>query len=209
MTYSWAKASWIGLIVATFALAACAPVPRGTPPPADTPASNPDSEYVIGPGDNLQVFVWRNPEVSQSVPVRPDGKISTPLVEDMQAAGKTPSQLARDVETVLGEYIKNPVVTVIVTGFVGSPTEQVRVVGQAARPQSLQYRQNMTLLDVMIEVGGLTRFAAGSRAKIIRRVGGELTEIPVRADLLIEKGDIGANVPIFPGDVLIIPETRF
>lgn len=205
-----AKISIFCAVLATL-LGACAPLPTGNAPPPDAAAlaAASDAEYVIGPGDNLQVFVWRNPDVTQSVPVRPDGKISTPLVEDMQAAGKTPSELARDIETVLGEYIKNPVVTVIVTGFVGSQAEKVRVVGQAARPQSLQYRQNMTLLDVMIEVGGLTQFAAGNRAKLIRRVGGELREIPVRADLLIEKGDMSANVPVYPGDVLIIPETRF
>ena len=171
--------------------------------------STPGSEYLIGPGDQLEVFVWRHADVSAELPVRPDGKISTPLVEDMQAAGKTPSELARDVEAVLSEYIKNPVVTVIVTGFVGDLAEQVRVVGQAMEPRSLRYRQHLTLLDVLIEVGGLTNLAAGRRAKIIRRQGTEMIEINVRPDILLDKGDLRANVKMMPGDVLIIPEARF
>jgi polysaccharide export outer membrane protein len=167
------------------------------------------SEYLIGPGDVLQVFVWRNPEISVTVPVRPEGKISTPLVEDMMAAGKTPTRLARDIERVLSRYIKSPVVTVIVTDFVGTFGEQIRVVGQAANPQSLAYRSNMTLLDVMIEVGGLTEYAAGNRAKIIRKVGERETKIAARLEDLLQQGDIGANVKMMPGDILIIPEAWF
>lgn len=166
-------------------------------------------EYQIGPGDQLQIFVWRHDDVSAQLPVRPDGKISTPLVEDMQAAGKTPTELARDIETVLAEYIKNPVVTVIVTGFVGELTDKVRVVGQAMQPRSIPYRQSLTLLDVLIEVGGLTDLAAGRRAKIIRRINDEMVEINVRPDILLDKGDLRANVNMLPGDVLIIPEARF
>ncbi|NNF67757.1 MAG: sugar ABC transporter substrate-binding protein [Gammaproteobacteria bacterium] len=186
-----------------------APVEVAAPNDGSPAQPAPGSEYLIGPGDQLKIFVWRHDDVSTAVPVRPDGRISTPLVEDMQAAGKTPSQLARDVELVLGEYIKSPVVTVIVTGFVGDLGEQVRVVGQAMRPRSLSYRQHLTLLDVLIEVGGLTDLAAGRRAKIIRRQGTEMIEINVRPDILMDKGDLRANVKMMPGDVLIIPEARF
>jgi polysaccharide export outer membrane protein len=166
------------------------------------------SEYRIGPGDQLQIFVWRNPEVSVAIPVRPDGKISTPLVEDMVAIGKTPTELARDLEKALAKYIRTPLVTVIVTGFVGTFGEQIRVVGQAANPKALSYRQNMTLLDVIIEVGGLTEDAAGNRAKLIRQVGGNKTVLQVRLQDLIE-GDITKNVAMRPGDIIIIPQTRF
>lgn len=173
-------------------------------------ASQPQSsEYLIGPGDQLQVFVWRNPEISVSVPVRPEGRISTPLVEDMVAAGKTPTRLARDIERELAKYIKSPVVTVIVTDFVGTFGEQIRVVGQAANPQSLSYRSNMTLLDVMIEVGGLTEYAAGNKAKIIRTVGNKEIKIAARLEDLLQEGNIGANVKMMPGDILIIPEAWF
>lgn len=166
-----------------------------------------DGDYIIGPGDSLEIFVWRNEEISVNVPVRPDGKISTPLVEGMQAAGKTPNQLARDIEAALVKYVKSPVVTVIVKEFVGIFGEQIRVVGQAAEPRALPYREDITLLDVMIEVGGLTEFAAGNRAKIIRRVDGEQLEIKVRIEDLIQDGDISANMLMHPGDVLIIPES--
>jgi polysaccharide export outer membrane protein len=164
---------------------------------------------VIGPGDSLDIFVWRNPELSVTVPVRPDGKISSPLVEDMQAAGKTATQLARDIEAVLAEYVREPNVTVIVGEFVGQFTEQIRVVGQATQPRSLPFREGMTVLDAMIEVGGLTPEAAGNRAKVIRREGGQQVEIPVRLHDLINKGKIQANVTLRPGDVLIIPESVF
>jgi len=167
------------------------------------------AEYRIGPGDQLNVFVFNQADLSMAVPVRPDGLISTPLVEDMPAAGKTPSQLARDMEKKLAEYIRSPSVNVIVTGFVGNYGDQVRVVGQAANPQALPYRSGMTLLDVMIAVGGLGEFAAGNRARLIRRVDGKSTETRVRLDDLLNDGDIRANMPIQPGDVLIIPESRF
>jgi len=176
--------------------------------PADD-GPQPEAEYRIGPGDTLQVFVWRHSDLSATVPVRPDGNISTPLVEDMKAAGKTPTQLARDVEAVLSEYIRSPQVNIIVTQFVGTFGEQIRVVGQAANPQAISYREGMTLLDVMIEVGGLGEFAAGNRAKVIRRTGGGQTEIPVRLDDLLNKGAIDQNIDMRPGDVLIIPEARF
>lgn len=175
-------------------------------PPAEAPVQ---TEYRIGPGDNLQVFVWNHPELTVTVPVRPDGLISTPLVENLQAGGKTPSQLSRDLEKALSEYVRSPTVNVIVTSFVGALADQVRVVGQAQRPQALAYRANMTLLDVMIAVGGLSEFAAGNRAVIVRQEGDKNLRIPVRLSDLLNDGDIGANLTMRPGDVLIIPESRF
>ncbi|HEX9173242.1 MAG TPA: XrtA/PEP-CTERM system exopolysaccharide export protein [Telluria sp.] len=178
------------------------------PPPAlSAEVMNPD--YLIGPGDNISINVWRNPEVSMSVPVRPDGKITTPLVEDLPAAGKTSTQLARDIEKSLAKFIQQPVVTVIVTGFVGNYSEQIRVIGQAAKPQALSYRRNMTLMDVLIAVGGVTEFASGNRASVIRTVDGQQQKLNVRLDDLIKDGDISANVQMRPGDVLVIPESFF
>lgn len=169
----------------------------------------PPAEYRIGPGDVLNVFVFNQPDLSVTVPVRPDGLVSTPLVENMQAAGKTPSDLGRDMEKVLAEYVRTPKVNIIVTNFVGTYADQVRVVGQAAHPQSLPYRNGMTLLDVMIAVGGLGEFAAGNRARLVRKQGGKSVEMRVRLQDLLNDGDIGANLPIQPGDVLIIPQSRF
>jgi polysaccharide export outer membrane protein len=164
--------------------------------------------YIIGPGDTLNIIVARNPELSMSVPVRPDGKISTPLVDEMLAQGKTSVQLARELETQLGKYVRDPVVTVVVTNVVGSYSEQVRVVGEAARPQFLPYRQKMTLLDVMIAVGGLTDFAAGNKATILRTTEGNKL-YSVRLKDLLKGGDISANVEMRPGDILIIPQSLF
>lgn len=164
--------------------------------------------YIIGPGDTLQVFVWRNPELTTTIPVRPDGKISTPLVEDMVAIGKTPSQLARDIEKVLSEYIRSPQVNIIVTQPM-SVYSQVRVIGEVGRPQAIPYREGMTVLDVLLQVGGLGEFAAGNRAKIIRTVDGKQTEIRVRLADLLEKGRTKYNVEMRPGDVLVIPQARF
>jgi len=174
-----------------------------------TEATQPSSvtEYHVGPGDLINVFVWNHPELSVTVPVRPDGLISTPLAENVLAAGKTPSQLARDMEEALKEFVRGPKVNIIVSGFTGG--DQIRVIGQAAKPQAMPYRANMTLLDVMIQVGGLAQFAAGNRAKILRREGDKQIEIPVRLKDLINDGDIKANVPMRPGDVLVIPESRF
>jgi polysaccharide export outer membrane protein len=169
---------------------------------------NADYAYLIGPGDNLNIVIWRNPELSLSVPVRPDGMITTPLVEDIKATNKTPTQLAREVEKALTKYIQDPIVTIIVTGFVGPYSEQVRVVGQATRPQTIPYRQNMSVLDVMIAVGGLTDFAAGNRATILRTREGN-AQYRVRLNDLLQKGDVSANVDMRPGDVLIIPESYF
>lgn len=178
-------------------------------PTVVTNSEHPDIDYLIAPGDALQVFVWRNPELSVSVPVRPDGRVSLPLVEDIGAAGKRPVDLARDIEKSLAFYIKEPRVTVIVTHFGGAYNQQVKVVGQAANPQALPFRQGMTLLDVMIAVGGLTEFAAGNRATIVRSVGGKRSQIKVRLSDLFRDGDIAANVDMLPGDVLIIPEAWF
>ncbi|THB68417.1 MAG: sugar ABC transporter substrate-binding protein [Gammaproteobacteria bacterium] len=164
-------------------------------------------QYHIGPGDQLEIFVWRNNELSVEVPVRPDGRISTPLVEDIQAAGKTPSQLARSMEKVLSKYIRSPVVTVIVKSFAGEYGQLVRVIGEAGAPKSIPYRSGMTLLDVMIAVGGLTDSAAGNRAAIIRRAGKNESQFSLRLDDLIRDGDISANVQVAPGDTIIIPES--
>lgn len=174
--------------------------------PSSAAANQPD--YLIGPGDNVNIVVWRNPELSMSVPVRPDGKITTPLVEDVPASNKTPTELARDLEKALGKYIQAPVVTVIVTGFVGPYTQQIRVIGQATRPQALPYRANMTLMDVMIAVGGTTDFAAGNRAKLLRSSDSN-KQYGLRIDDLLKSGDLSANVEVRPGDVIVIPESWF
>ena len=176
--------------------------------PAASDASA-QTEYRIGPGDTLQVFVWNQPELTVTVPVRPDGMISTPLISGVPAAGKTAPELAKDLQNALSEYVRNPTVSVMVTSFVGTYADQIRVVGQAAKPQSLPYRANMTLLDVMIAVGGLAEFAAGNRAVIVRQEGDQRIRMPVRLRDLLDDGDVSVNVPMRPGDVLIIPESRF
>jgi polysaccharide export outer membrane protein len=194
------------LAALTTLLAGCAG--RQSLPPAPVKAATPSYEYLIGPGDNLSIIVWRNPELSSSVPVRPDGKINTPLVEDLSAMGKDPTQLARDIEQSLSKYIRDPVVTVIVTNFVGPYREQVRVVGEAARPQALAYRQEMTLLDVMIAVGGITDFADGNGAQLLRTSEGNRL-YGVRLRDLLRRGDLTANVDVKPGDILVIPQSWF
>lgn len=201
----------LAMLVLSVALAGCVgktypplPITKGSLPST----SDPDAyNYLIGPGDSVNIFVWRNPEVSNTVTVRPDGKITTPLVEDLPASGKTPTQLARDIEKALAIYIKEPIVTVIVGGFVGPYSEQIRVVGEAAKPQALPYRQKMTMLDLMIAVGGITNAADGNKASIVRFVGGKQKQFQVRLEDLIKDGDISANVDILPGDILIIPES--
>jgi polysaccharide export outer membrane protein len=205
---SRARAAIVPFVLAL--LAGCATGP-------DLPSASPSQQragegapyYHIGPGDSLNIFVWENPELSVGIPVRPDGRISTPLVEDLRAAGRTPTELSRAIEDRLSKYIKNPVVSVMVTGFNGLPSEQIRVVGEAAQPQALPYRQGMTLLDVMISVGGLTEFAAGNDAIVVREIDGEDRRFDVRLDDLVRDGDITANVRMLPGDVLIIPESWF
>ena len=188
-------------------LAACA-APSGKHPPAPAEAGNADYTYIIGAGDSINIIVWRNPELSMSVPVRPDGKIAAPLVDELVAQGKTSVQLAREIEVVLAKYVRDPIVTVLVSGFVGPYSEQIRVVGEAARPQFLPFKTKMTLLDVMIAVGGLTDFASGNSATILRTGDGN-KQYTVRLNDLIKRGDVSANVEMRPGDILIIPQSLF
>lgn len=197
--------SAIGLMALLVGLGGCGT----TYPPMAEPDSSVDAPYLIGPGDTIRVDVWRSPELSVTIPVRPDGKISTPLVEDLQASGKTTAQLAREIEKALTKYVQKPVVTVIVTSFVGQFSQQVRVIGEAAKPQALPYRENMTLLDVMIAVGGITDFADGNKASVLRKSGGKTQQFGVRLRDLVRGGDLSANVPMRPGDVLIIPQSIF
>jgi len=176
--------------------------------PAPKFAATPDYRYVIGTGDSISVMVWRNPELSMSVPVRPDGRVTMPLVEDLMALGRTPAELARDIEKELSRYVRDPIVTVVVSGASGPFSEQIRIIGEAARPQALPYRQDMTILDVMIAVGGITDFADGNNTVLIR--GAEQGKVyTVRLKDLIQRGDISANVDMKPGDVLIIPESWY
>jgi polysaccharide export outer membrane protein len=199
-------ASCAAPVVVLLAMSGCTSVSY---PPAPPESVGGDYVYHIGPSDTVNIIVWRNPEVSMSVPVRPDGKITTPLVEDLPASGKTSTELARDIEKSLAKFIQQPVVTVIVTGFVGTYGEQIRVIGQAAKPQALPYRRDMSLMDVLIAVGGVTEFASGNHASIIRKVDGKLQKMPVRLNDLIKDGDISANMSMRPGDVLVIPESFF
>jgi len=195
-----------GLVALMLGLGGCGT--KAYPPLAER-GSRVDVPYKIGPGDTLNIVVWRNPDLSVEIPVRPDGKISTPLVEDLWASDKTSTQLARDIEKVLAKYIQSPVVTVIVTEFVGPYSQQIRVIGEAARPQALPFRENMTLLDVMIAVGGITDFADGNKASILRRSGGATQQFGVRLKDLVRGGNLSANVAMRPGDVLIIPQSFF
>ena len=195
-------------LLAVWLLAACSNT-NTLPTAAVGEAELVEYNYVIGAGDQLSVFVWGNPEVSGAVVVRPDGKITTALVEDLPAAGRTPTELARQLETQLKAYIRDPKVTVTVTGFVGSYTEQVRVIGEAANPRALPYRHGMTVLDVLIEVGGLTNFADGNGAQLVRRIDGQQQAFNIRLSDLLRRGDISANVDVKPGDVVIIPEAWF
>lgn len=204
---AWKRAgrAFIG-VSAVLLVSACANTP--VYPPAPGTLTGVDYNYHIGVSDTVNVIVWRNPELSLSVPVRPDGKITTPLIDDLAAWGKTPTELARDIEKELVKYIRDPVVTVIVTGFVGPANEQIRVIGEAAKPQALAYRKDMTVLDVMIAVGGLTDYADGNGARIFRvSDGGKLYSVRLRD--LLKRGDITANAEIRPGDILIIPQSWF
>jgi polysaccharide export outer membrane protein len=189
-------------------LAACSGT-RLSPDDLASSATLSPSQYLIGPGDTLEVFVWREPDLSVVVPVRPDGRISTPLVEDLVAVGKSPTQLAGEIAAQLSEFIRTPEVNVIVREFVGTFSDQIRVLGQATRPGVVPYRERMTLLDVIIEAGGLTEFAAGNRARVIRSIDGESREIRVRLEALVNRGDLSQNLLMQPGDVVIIPEAVF
>ena len=203
-----------GIALASFALTGCM---GGANKPELPPASfvamqeGPGEEYVIGPLDELTIFVWRNPELGAKVQVRPDGRITTPLITDMPAVGKTPSMLAEDIRLQLSQFIEEPLVSVIVNEFAGTFSQQVRIVGATEKPASLPYRANMTVLDAMIAVGGLSEFAAGNRAKLIRfdKQAGRQREYALRLTDLLKRGDSKANVLLQPGDVIIIPESTF
>ena len=199
----------VGWLVLSPLIVSCAstPAPAPTPAPTPTDAKAPDS-YIIGPGDTLDVFVWRNSELSTTVPVRPDGKISTPLVEDMVAVGKTPPQLARDMEKVLSEYVRAPKVNIIVKTAT-STFSQVKVVGQVQHPSALPYREGMRVLDAILAVGGLTQFASGNRARIVRTENGKETVIHVKVADLVNTGDVKQNELLKPGDVLVVPQSYF
>lgn len=207
MSAGWTR-RW-GLAVAVtlgVVLAGCSTTGRYAAPPAKVDA--PSLRYKIGPLDTLNVVVWRNPELSTQVTVRPDGYLAMPLVDDVQAAGKTPSELARELERSLARVIRDPVVSIIVSGFQGVFSDQIRIVGEAAKPQAVPYRQNMTVLDVMIQVGGLTDFADGNGAVLIRGVEGG-KQYSIRLKDLLRRGDISANAAMMPGDILIIPQSWF
>jgi polysaccharide export outer membrane protein len=199
-------ARWLGLCIGIAVLGACASSPDF--PPAPVSAATTDYNYLVGPGDTLNIIVWRNPELSMSVPVRPDGKFSTPLIDELFAQSKTSVTIARDIEKQLEKYVRDPVVTVIVTSFVGPYDQQIRVVGEAAKPQALPYKLSMTVLDVMIAVGGLTDFADGNGATILRGGDGG-KQYSVRLRDLVRNGDVSANVEMKPGDILIIPQSFF
>jgi|SRR5215469_5461181 len=197
----------LGVLAGALAVPASA---QTHPASAQTPAARAEvsPDYLIGPGDEIEVFVWQNPDLSVNVPVRPDGKISTPLDEDMVAVGKTPTQLAHDIEMKLSEYVRSPHVNVIVTRP-ASVFSQVKVIGQVVRPQAIAYRDGMTVLDAVLAVGGLTEYAAGNRARIVRTENGQEKNIPVRLGKLVNGGDMSQNLPLKPGDVLVVPESRF
>lgn len=197
---------WIAAAATAVVLAGCGSL--GGLPPAPKVAETPDHRYLIGALDSVNIVVWRNADLSSTVTVRPDGRISTPLVEDVLAAGRSPADLARDIEAKLGKYIRDPVVTVVVNNFQGSFSEQIRIIGEATRPQSVPYRQNMTLLDVMIQAGGLTEFADGNAAVLVRGTE-QGKQYSVRLKDLIKRGDISANVDVKPGDVIIVPQSWF
>jgi len=167
------------------------------------------AKYLIGPGDMLQISVWHNPELSTNVPVRPDGRISTPLVTDVVASGRTPEELGHDIEARLKKFVADPIVTIIVSNFVGPYSQQVRIVGEASTPKSIPYQAHMTVLDAMIASGGLTPYAAGNRAKIVRSVGGKEIDVTVRLSDLLKNGDLSANTDLQPGDIIIIPQSFF
>ena len=205
---SKAQLTLIFFLAVVFAVGGCA-TPRFPPLPEATYQMRYAYKYKVGPGDSVEIFVWRYPEVSTTVPVRPDGYISAPLLEDVPAAGKTPTELARDLEEALSVFLRDPLVTVIVQGFVGIFPEQIRVLGEATEPRSLQYRDGMTLLDLMIAVGGITEFADGNRSVLVRFEDGEKRQYTVRLRDLIEDADLSANVDLAPGDILLIPESWF
>jgi len=206
MKYPGGWSKWLMPLI--LCLTACG----STPPPPDTASvasGSETGEYLIGPGDSLQVFVWGQPDLSVTVPVRPDGRVSTPLIDDLVAVGKTPTQLATEMQEILSEYLRSPEVNVIVQDFVGTPGSQIRVLGQVVEPGAVPFRERMTLLDVIMEVGGLTPFAAGNRCRLVRVTDGSSEEYRVRIDDLVNKGRIEENVVMRPGDIVIVPEAIF
>ena len=206
ITWLFSKTALVVGLIST--LSACGVTPH---PPLKADQINPlqDFDYIIGPGDDIEIFVWGNEELTTSVEVRPDGKITTRLVEDIVASGKTPTVLARDIEKAYSEYVRSAVVSVIVEGFVSIPSQQIRVVGEAASPLNIPFSKHMTLLDLMIEVGGLTDYADGNRAILIRYFNGKQESYTLRLDDMLEDGDISANLALYPGDIVIIPESWF
>lgn len=211
MTRFWVNLRLTGMafLAAVFLVAGCTQRPDFPELATATGDAKFSTRYRIAPGDSLTIFVWRNPEVSTTAAVRPDGLFTAPLLEEIPAAGKTPVELARDIEKVLSTYLREPIVTVIVGGFVGLYRDQIRVVGEAAKPQALLYRDSMTLLDLMIAVGGLTKFAGGNSTVLVRMEDGQLKQYTLRIDDLLRFGDITANVDMRPGDILIVPEAWF
>lgn len=199
-----------GLLLATVVISGCSvnKLPEATTRASLTTNVN-DYQYLIGPGDGLTIFVWRNPEISGQFVVRPDGKVTTSLVEDLEVSGRTPTMLARQLEEQLSTYINNPRVTVSVDRFQGPFSEQVRVIGEATNPSAINYTENMTLLDLMIAVGGLTEFASGNNAKLVRVINGQQTTFELNIEDLIKDGDITENIDMLPGDIIIIPEAWF
>jgi len=211
LTGCWLRPLRLSLLGLTVALGGCLGNERPDHPELPTATSDAQysTRYRIAPGDSVQIFVWRNPEVSTTVPVRPDGLLSAPLLEEIPAAGKTPAELARDLEAELSTYLRDPLVTVIVDDFTGTYAEKIRVLGESQQPLALLYNDSMTLLDVMIATGGITDFADGNKATLVRVVDGEQQQYTLRLDDLIRDGDISANVDMRPGDVIIIPEAWF
>lgn len=205
------RSGWLGAVFALMSAVLLAGCSGSSHPPVPESARGeaPDFDYIVGPGDTLEIFVWGNEELSSVGIVRPDGKFTTRLVEDLQASGKTSTQLARDIEKAYGEYVRQPVVSVIVNGFVGVPTQQVRVVGEATQPASVPFSKHMTLLDLMIAVGGVTEYADGNGSVLVRTEGGRQQSYELRLDDLLKDGDITANLPLKPGDIIIISESWF
>jgi polysaccharide export outer membrane protein len=207
MTSSRGMGLYAAVFIAAGALAGCAGPDKVAN--SETATASYNGNYLIGPGDQLEVFVWHNPELSVKAPVRPDGRMSIPLVEDIECAGKTPTQLARTIEQRLKTYVNDPVVTVIVNDFNGPYADQVRVVGEAAKPHAIAYRRGMTILDAMIAVGGLTPYAAGNRTTLVRKLGSKEESLTVKLDDLLKDGDVDANVALRPGDIIIVPQSYF
>jgi polysaccharide biosynthesis/export protein len=209
VSHTFAAALLLGCLLLRGIVAAAAEDAPAQAAPVETPPAQSQADYLIGPGDQIRVFVWREPDLSGPTVVRPDGKISTPQVEDLDAINKTPSQLARDIETRLARYVRTPQVTVTLISAVNA-FNQIKIIGQVGKPQSIAYRAGMTVLDAILEVGGLTEFAAGNRSTLVRKdSAGKEVKIKVRVEDIVKKGKISANMELKPGDVLIVPQSIF